>query len=161
MTSQVRGLDQAQRNANDAISMIQTADGAAIEIDNMLQRMREVAVQAANDTNTTSDISNLDIEFAALADEIDRIVNATEWNGMSILDGDSGTSGSFDFQIGANDAQTLTVDFSDFNLAAGSTASWQLAPSTGRAWRPDYVRHLMGTLQSGDTFTIDGRPRSL
>jgi len=122
LTSQVRGLDQAQRNANDAISMIQTADGAAIEIDNMLQRMREVAVQASNGTNTTSDIANLDIEFGALADEIDRIVNATEWNGMSILDGDSGSNGSFDFQIGANNAQTVTVDFSDFNLAAGTAS---------------------------------------
>lgn len=122
LTSQVRGLDQAQRNANDAISMIQTADGAAIEIDNMLQRMREVAVQASNGTNTTSDIANLDIEFGALADEIDRIVDATEWNGMSILDGGSGSNGSFDFQIGANNAQTVTVDFSDFNLAAGTAS---------------------------------------
>ena len=123
LTSQVRGLDQAQRNANDAISMIQTADGAAIEIDNMLQRMREVAVQASSGTNTVADIANLDIEFGALADEIDRIVNATEWNGMSILDGTSGTSGSFDFQIGANNGQTVTVDFSDFNLAAGTVPS--------------------------------------
>ena len=123
LTSQVRGLDQAQRNANDAISMIQTADGAAIEIDNMLQRMREVAVQASSGTNTVADIANLDIEFGALADEIDRIVNATEWNGMSILDGNSGTSGSFEFQIGANNGQTVTVDFSDFNLAAGTVPS--------------------------------------
>lgn len=126
LTSQVRGLDQAQRNANDAISMIQTADGAAIEIDNMLQRMREVAVQAANGTNTTSDIANLDIEFGALADEIDRIVNATEWNGMSILDGTSGISGAtstFSFQIGANNAQAVIVDFSDFNLAEGASGT--------------------------------------
>ncbi len=150
LTSQVRGLDQAQRNANDAISMIQTADGAAIEIDNMLQRMREVAVQAANGTNTTSDIANLDIEFAALADEIDRIVNATEWNGMSILDGNSGTSGSFDFQIGANAAQTVTVNFSDFNLAAGSGAT---AASDGTLG----VQTLsLGSYSSGDTITIDG-----
>lgn len=159
LTSQVRGLDQAQRNANDAISMIQTADGAAIEIDNMLQRMREVAVQAANDTNTTSDISNLNIEFAALADEIDRIVNATEWNGMSILDGDSGTSGSFDFQIGANDSQTLTVDFSDFNLAAGSTA--QVGASAVTAVQGTQTIALGtitdgATYNAGDTFTFAG-----
>lgn len=159
LTSQVRGLDQAQRNANDAISMIQTADGAAIEIDNMLQRMREVSVQAANDTNTTSDISNLNIEFAALADEIDRIVNATEWNGMSILDGDSGTSGSFDFQIGANDSQTLTVDFSDFNLAAGSTA--QVGASAVTAVQGTQTIALGtitdgATYNAGDTFTFAG-----
>ena len=124
LTSQVRGLDQAQRNANDAISMIQTADGAAIEIDNMLQRMREVSVQASNGTNTSSDIANLNIEFAALATEIDRIVDATQWNGMSILNGSSGaaTDGVLSFQIGANNAQSVTVDFSDFNLAAGTAS---------------------------------------
>ena len=160
LTSQVRGLDQAQRNANDAISMIQTADGAAIEIDNMLQRMREVSVQASNDTNTTSDIANLNIEFAALADEIDRIVNATEWNGMSILDGDSGTAGSFDFQIGANDSQIVSVDFSDFNLAAGTTQTIGATAVTAvkgvqtltlAAPAGDGTNYAIG-----DTFTIDG-----
>ncbi|EAS47802.1 flagellar protein [marine gamma proteobacterium HTCC2207] len=160
LTSQVRGLDQAQRNANDAISMIQTADGAAIEIDNMLQRMREVSVQAANGTNTTSDIANLDIEFAALADEIDRIVNATEWNGMSILDGTSGTAGSFNFQIGANDAQTLAVDFSDFNLTAGSTATAERAAVS--AVKGVQVIDLKAAVSDGvnynvgDTFNIGG-----
>ena len=153
LTSQVRGLDQAQRNANDAISMIQTADGAAIEIDNMLQRMREVAVQASNDTNTTADIANLDIEFGALADEIDRIVNATEWNGMSILDGTSGTSGSFDFQIGANNGQTVSVDFSDFNLAAG-TASSALVSGTQGVQTIDFV--TLAEFSDGDVVTVGG-----
>ena len=152
LTSQIRGLDQAARNANDAISMIQTADGAAIEIDNMLQRMREVAVQAASGTNTTSDISNLNIEFAALADEIDRIVDATEWNGMSILDGNSGSSGTFTFQIGANDSQTLNVSFSDFNLAAGSAAVTTAVTAVAA------VQSLsIGTLagwDAGDTITV-------
>ena len=122
MTSQINGLNQAGRNANDAISMIQTADGAAIEIGNMLQRMRELSVQSANGTNTSSDISNLNIEFAALADEIDRVVDATQWNGMAILDGSegAGSNGVMSFQIGANDAQTVTVDFADFNLADGA-----------------------------------------
>lgn len=122
MTSQINGLNQAGRNANDAISMIQTADGAAIEIGNMLQRMRELSVQSANGTNTSTDISNLNIEFAALADEIDRVVNATEWNGMAILDGSEGSSsnGVMSFQIGANDSQTVTVDFADFNMADGA-----------------------------------------
>jgi len=161
LTSQVRGLDQAQRNANDAISMIQTADGAAIEIDNMLQRMREVSVQAANDTNTTSDIDNLNIEFAALADEIDRIVNATEWNGMSILDGTAGSAGSFDFQIGANNSQTLTVDFADFNLAAGTTETIAAAAVTGvtGVQTLDLAAAPAGdgtNYAIGDTFTVDG-----
>lgn len=122
MTSQINGLNQAGRNANDAISMIQTADGAAIEIGNMLQRMRELSVQSANGTNTSTDISNLNIEFAALADEIDRVVDATQWNGMAILDGSegSGSNGVMSFQIGANDSQTVTVDFADFNMADGA-----------------------------------------
>lgn len=125
LNAQVKGLDQAARNANDAISMLQTADGAAIEITNMLQRMRELAVQATSDSNTTDDVANLDLEFKALAEEIDRIVDATQWNGENILDGTGGdaSDGSFTFQIGANDGQTVSVDFSDFNLAAGSTGS--------------------------------------
>ena len=125
LNAQVKGLDQAARNANDAISMLQTADGAAIEITNMLQRMRELAVQATSDSNTTDDVSNLDLEFKALAEEIDRIVDATQWNGENILDGTGGddNDGSFTFQIGANDGQIVTVDFSDFNLAVGSTGS--------------------------------------
>ena len=123
MTSQVKGLDQAARNANDAISMLQTADGAAIEITNMLQRMRELTVQASSATNTAPDIANMDLEFKALASEIDRIVDSTQWNGENILNGEGGDNGSFTFQIGANDGQSVTVDFSDFNLAAGAGAT--------------------------------------
>jgi len=128
LNAQVKGLDQAARNANDAISMLQTADGAAIEVTNMLQRMRELAVQATSDSNTTDDVSNLDLEFKALAEEIDRIVDATQWNGENILDGTGGDDGdgSFTYQIGANDGQTVTVDFADFNLAAG-TATTEVA----------------------------------
>jgi len=125
LNAQVKGLDQAARNANDAISMLQTADGAAIEVTNMLQRMRELAVQATSDSNTTADVSNLDLEFKALAEEIDRIVDATQWNGENILDGSGGddSDGSFTYQIGANDGQTVTVDFADFNLAAGAATA--------------------------------------
>jgi flagellin len=125
LNAQVKGLDQAARNANDAISMLQTADGAAIEVTNMLQRMRELAVQATSDSNTTADVSNLDLEFKALAEEIDRIVDATQWNGENILDGSGGddSDGSFTYQIGANDGQTVTVDFADFNLAAGAAVT--------------------------------------
>ena len=88
MTAQVKGLQQAARNANDAISLVQTADGAAIEIGDMLQRMRELAVQAANGTNDTDDIANLNKEFAALATEIDRVADSTEFNGIAVLKGD-------------------------------------------------------------------------
>lgn len=122
MDAQISGLNQAVRNANDAIGMIQTADGATIEIESMLQRMRELAVQSLNGTNTASDLTNLNLEFANLATEIDRVVNTTEYNDTAILNGDNGTAGVFTFNIGANASQTVTVDFKDFNLAAGSTA---------------------------------------
>ncbi len=122
MDAQVTGLNQAVRNANDAIAMIQTADGATIEIDAMLQRMRELAVQSLNGTNTATDLTNLNLEFANLATEIDRVVNTTEYNDTVILNGDNGNAGVYTFNIGSNASQTVTVDFKDFNLADGSTA---------------------------------------
>jgi flagellin len=124
MTAQVRGLDQAGRNANNATSMVQLADGAAEQISNILQRMREIVVQAADGSNSTSDQAVLDVEFKEASSEIDRIVNVTEFNGKKLLDGSAGGVGvsSVAFQIGANAGQQLTVDFSDFNLAAGTTA---------------------------------------
>jgi flagellin len=127
MTSQIRGLDQAVRNTNDAISMIQTADGAAIEVSNMLQRMRELTVQGASGTNTTSDTASLDVEFTALREQIEFIADNTQWNGMTILDGTAGgtvgATRAVSFQVGANNAQTVSIDFGDFNLAAGATAA--------------------------------------
>jgi flagellin len=130
MTSHVRGLNQAVRNANDAISMIQTAEGALVEVTNMLQRMRELSVQSANDTNTTDDRSYLDMEFQSLKNEINRVVKNTQWNGMNLLDGSflgnvsttvsgaaAGTyiSGEMRFQVGANANQTITHIFKDFD----------------------------------------------
>ena len=125
MTAQVRGLDQAGRNANNATSMLQLADGAAEQVSNILQRMREIVVQAADGSNSASDRSVLDVEFKEAASEIDRIVDSTEFNGKKLLDGSAGSAAdsTVTFQIGANAAQTLTVDFSDFNLAAGGTQS--------------------------------------
>lgn len=84
MTSQIRGLNQAVRNANDGISMIQTAEGATVEVSNMLQRMRELAVQAANDTNSEDDRGSLNKEIVELQKEITRISNNTQWNSMKI-----------------------------------------------------------------------------
>jgi len=120
MTSQINGLNQAVRNSNDAISMLQTADGAYIEVSNMLQRMRELSVQAATGTNTTTDIANLNLEWNALGSSIDSIVENTEWNGMKILDGSGGSSGSFSFQVGANATQLLNVNFGDADDATNS-----------------------------------------
>lgn len=120
MTSQIRGLNQAVRNASDAISMIQTAEGATNEISNMLQRMRELAVQAANDTNSTSDRSSLNAEFTALRSEIDRIAATTQWNGFNVLDGSAGSAGSVTFQVGANSGgnNAVSMTFSDLRTGA-------------------------------------------
>ena len=84
MSAQISGLEQASRNANDAISMLQTAEGATKEISNMLGRMRELAVQSANGTYSDNDRASLDLEFGALMDEITRIAEYTEWNGNKI-----------------------------------------------------------------------------
>ena len=165
LNAQVKGLDQAARNANDAISMLQTADGAAIEITNMLQRMRELAVQATSDSNTTDDVSNLDLEFKALAEEIDRIVDATQWNGENILDGTGGDldDGSFTFQIGANDGQTVTVDFSDFNLGdGGTTTSTSLTESTkGTSLAAAVYTGAVATLTENTTYTFNDGSNTL
>ena len=111
MTSQVNGLNMAVRNANDAISMVNTADGALIEVENMMQRMRELAVQAASGTNGSTDRTALDTEYSALFSEIQRVTENTQWNGTNILDDSAGTLGAVDFQIGANASQTIQVDF--------------------------------------------------
>lgn len=121
MTSSMRGLDQATRNANDAISMLQTADGAAIEIGNVLQRMRELAVQYGNGTLTSDDQAAIDTEFTSLQAEVERIADNTTWNGTNIMDGTGGSTGSFDFQVGADDGQTISVSLGDFNGATTTT----------------------------------------
>jgi flagellin len=115
MTSQINGLNQAVRNANDAISMVQTADGALIEVTNMLQRMREIAVQGASGTNTgTNDMAAINTEFEALRDEVFQIVDDTQWNGVALLDDTAGSTGAVTFHVGANASQTIVVDFGDF-----------------------------------------------
>ena len=85
MTSQIRGLETGVRNANDAISMINVADGALVEVGNMLQRMRELALQASNGTTTESDRTYLNTEYTNLISEIERIADNTQWNGVNIL----------------------------------------------------------------------------
>jgi flagellin len=132
MTSQINGLTQASRNANDAISLLQTADGAAIEIGDMLQRMRELAVQAANGTNDTNDIANLNKEFAALATEIDRVADDTEFNGLAVLKGDL-TNDRLDFVVGKDAADTVRVNFADFNLTNGAASSTEALATASEA----------------------------
>jgi flagellin len=122
LTSQIKGLNQAVRNANDAISLIQTAEGATEQVTNMLQRMRELSIQASNDTNNDKDRGFLDLEFQQLKDEIDRVGMNTQWNGKNILDGTAGklNDGNFTFQIGANANQTITLSLPNLQSAPKS-----------------------------------------
>ena len=115
MSSQIRGLETGIRNANDAISMISTADGALVEVSNMLQRMRELALQSANGTTTEADRNYLNSEYANLISEIDRIAQNTQWNGMDLLNHATTASSTIAYQVGANGGQTISVDFGDFN----------------------------------------------
>ncbi len=119
MTSQIRGLNQAVRNANDGISMAQTAEGALDETTNLLQRMRELAVQSANDTNTSSDRNSLQAEFKQLQEEIQRIASTTEFNSQKLLDGNfSGSGEAAIFHIGANANQVISVAVASMGVGA-------------------------------------------
>jgi len=126
MTSQIRGLDQAIRNGNDSVSMLQTTEGAMIEMTNMLQRMRELAIQSANDTYTPEDRKYLDLEFQQLKTEVNRITRDTQWNGMDVLNGtfknDAGQVGRFRFQVGGNEGQVIThtIPAMGFQVSTGT-----------------------------------------
>ena len=112
MTSQIRGLNQAVRNLNDGINMMQTAEGAMVEQSNMLQRMRELAVQAMNGTYSDQQRGYLDLEFQKLTEQINRISTDTQWNDQTLLDGSVGGSGTFTFQAGQSSGQTISVSIS-------------------------------------------------
>lgn len=125
MTSEIRGLSQAIRNASDGQALASTAEGAMVEIESMLQRMRELAVQAANDTNSASNRSALNDEINQLRTEIDRAVNTTTFNGINLLDG----SAKISLQIGASSGQTM--DFAVGNLGTATLGSLTGASNTG------------------------------
>jgi flagellin len=129
MTSQVRGLNQGARNANDAISLAQTAEGALSAMTDMLQRMRELAVQSANGTNGTDDRANLNAEYQALKTEIVRIGASTKFNGLDIL---ANSAGAQVFQVGANagDVITVTTNSTALYTAALGTLADQATSST-------------------------------
>ncbi|WP_346207719.1 flagellin Hag [Caldifermentibacillus hisashii] len=130
MRGQIRGLDMAAKNAQDGISLIQTAEGALNETHAILQRMRELAVQGANDTNVKEDRDAIQEELNQLMSEIDRIANTTEFNTQNLLNGSfSGT-----FQIGANDGQNINISISDMSTKGLSlTANLVSVSSHGAA----------------------------
>ncbi|WP_026694351.1 flagellin [Peribacillus kribbensis] len=114
MRGQIRGLEQGSRNAQDGISMLQTAEGALNETHDILQRMRELAVQSSNDTNVTEDRAAIDKEYQALSAEITRISDDTEFNKQKLWDG---TTTATDFQVGPNAAQKITFTFENMDAA--------------------------------------------
>nr|QUP51812.1 flagellin [Clostridium botulinum] len=116
MRGQIRGLNQASRNSQDGISLIQTAEGALNETHSILQRMRELSVQASNDTNTTDDRGQLQKEINQLTSEVNRIANTTEFNTQKILNSKDGKN--FELQIGANEGQSMTVKMDDMTSGA-------------------------------------------
>ncbi len=112
MNTQVRGMNVAIRNANDGISLAQTAEGGLAAMGDMMQRMRELAVQAINSTNTTDDIATLNQEFSQLRDEVNRTISAVQFNGTSLFT----TTADFAFQVGANSGQTITIAGAALNI---------------------------------------------
>jgi len=126
LTAQINGLNQASRNANDAISLAQTAEGALDEYTNNLQRMRTLAVQSSNGSNNTSDRAALDSEYTELFTELSRIAKDTEFGGVKLLD----SSYDEDFQIGANKGQTITIEISAGLSAAAVSVTMGISTFT-------------------------------
>ena len=125
MTSQVRGMNQGIRNSNDGISMAQTAEGALSEVTNMLQRQRELTVQASNNTYSADDLANLASEMDALNTQITNVLANSEFNGQKLFDASAGTAGVVSVQAGANEADAIDIDLStnlttDADLAAAA-----------------------------------------
>ena len=120
MNAQVRGMSVAIRNANDGVSLAQTAEGGLQTMADMIQRMRELSVQAVNSTNTSADVDALNQEYTQLRDELSRTISAVQFNGTNLFTG----SANFDFQVGANSGQTITISATDLNVntAANLTA---------------------------------------
>ncbi|MBZ4663570.1 MAG: flagellin domain protein [Caloramator sp.] len=152
MRAQIRGLDQASRNAQDAISLIQTAEGALNETHSILQRMRELAVQSANDTNVSVDRSAIQDELDQLSKEISRIGDTTEFNTQKLLNGDfQGT-----FHIGANEGQSLSLNISDMRAnSLGVVGDVKVELTATVTYGSNSTADITGTNADG-TYTIEG-----
>jgi len=138
MTAQIKGFNAAVRNANDGISLLQTADSAMDGMSSMLQRMRELSVLAQNDTYSSAQQTAMDNEFQALLTEVDRVATDTQFNGFAVLDGTGGNLGgasTFSFQVGANSSQTIEVTISDQGTggALSAIASATVSSATSAA----------------------------
>lgn len=156
MRGQIRGLDMASKNAQDGISMIQTAEGGLNETHSILQRMRELAVQASNDTNVAVDRGAIGDELTELGKEITRIKDNTEFNEQTLLNGLAGNGGSVTFQVGANTDQTMAVDFTtagidltDIETAVGGLDATSVADSAAATALIDTISTQIETVSKG------------
>ena len=140
LTAQGRGMTVAMRNANDAISLAQTAEGALGQIKDHLLRMRDLAVQSSNATNTSGDRSQLQQEFKALSDEISRIYTQTAFNGLKILGADAST---LSFQVGANSGETVNINTSSLSGLYGTVSAASVSGTSGS-------QNAMGAISSID-----------
>ena len=161
-TSNINGLNVAARNANDGISLAQTAEGALSEINNNLQRVRDLTVQAQNSSNSASDIDSIQAEVNQRMEEIDRVTKQTDFNGIKVLNTGTG-SASYKFQVGSKDTETISISLSksnDYNLfnASGATSvtTGQTINSTARTTAAEGFDVLSGTVSS--TGATDGSP---
>ncbi|UXY12812.1 flagellin [Kosakonia sp. ML.JS2a] len=161
-TSNINGLTVAARNANDGISLAQTAEGALSEVNNNLQRIRDLTVQAQNSSNSASDIDSIQAEVNQRMEEINRVTTQTDFNGIKVLNTGTGSS-SYSFQVGAKDGESISISLSksdSYNLynATGATAvtTGQTINGTARATSAEGFDVLQGTVDS--TGGTDGTP---
>ncbi|AVY98555.1 flagellin FliC [Enterobacter sp. RHB15-C17] len=161
-TSNINGLGVAARNANDGISLAQTAEGALGEINNNLQRIRDLTVQAQNSSNSASDIDSIQAEVNQRMEEINRVTTQTDFNGIKVLNTGTGSS-SYSFQVGSKDNETIAINLTSsdsFNLynATGATfdTSGQTINGTARTTKAEGFDVLSGTVNS--TGGVDGGP---
>jgi flagellin len=150
MDSQIRGMSQAIRNANDGISLAQTADGGLSTATDALQRMRELAVQAANGTNTTADSLSLDKEYQALGAEIVRVATSTQFNGTDIL---TAAATAKVIQVGANSTQTITIAKADLETIAKTLSTGAAASTTSELTDTTKANTALGLLDTALTDT--------
>jgi flagellin len=151
MTAQINGLNNAIKNANDGISLLQTADGALSETSSLLQRMRELAVLAVNDTYSSTQKTAMSTEYVALGVQIDQIATNTQFNGTAVISGAGGTYGgvgSFVFQVGANTTQTMAVAIVSQTLAQYGLTGATLATAASATSNIALIDTAIGTLNT-------------
>lgn len=153
-TAQIRGMDQARRNANDGVSIAQTGEGALSQMGDLLQRVRELAVQSANASNSSSDRQAINSEVNQLVSELDRFANTTDFNGQKLFDG---TFGSATYQVGANANQTITATTADFRTTQYGTYQVGNARESTAVTDTSTGAAITGAVvASGGTLTING-----